>query len=389
MNEDAVKALNEENKHRTSHPFWVWESIQEIPGLLDQCLECEVTSQIDKIVNICLKKEINKIYLLGRGSSYFLTLANRFLFEELTSIPTFCQVMNVFESYPPLHKEPHSIAFIHSHSGKSEGDPAIVEKIKQLGIHTVGITDIPGSDLACVVDDCIIGPGGPKVELPATRTFTTAMFRMMQFTVSFAEALGNKEGAKKYQIALQRLPSQLKEFISAYEPDAKNDVNKMKDCSSFLFIGFGPNLATTEEGAMAFSQSACVPSQSYELENFIHGPMQALSKGRGVISIAPKGPLQSRMLRMIAAAKIIGAKTVVLVPKGTEDLPDVDVQISLPEDIPDLLSPIAYMVPLWQMGYYFGLLGRGGHPDRLSMDIPAFKEAFSFLMKKDKWVSKT
>ena len=388
MNEDAVKALNEEEKHRKSHPYWVWESVQMIPDLLGQCLDKKVTDQINKVVKVCIDKKINKIYLLGRGSSYFLTLANRYLFEELTGIPTICGVMNVFESYPPLSEEPHSVAFIHSHSGKSEGDPAIVEMIKKLGIYTVGITDIPGSDLAKAVDDCIIGPGGSKVELPATRTYATAMFRMMQFAVAYSEALGNKTDAKKYRSSLSRLPEQVKRFMSSYEPIAGLNVEKIKNCKSFLFIGFGPNLATADEGAMAFSQSACVPSQSFELENFIHGPMQALTKEMGVISIAPLGHLQDRMLRMTKAAKIIGATTILLAPQSATNLPDADVLISMPDDIPDLISPVAYMVPLWQTGYYFALLGRGGHPDRLSMDIPEFKEAFSYLMKKDKWVSK-
>jgi len=46
------------------------------------------------------------------------------------------------------------------------------------------------------------------------------------------------------------------------------------------------------------------------------------------------------------------------------------------------------MVPLWQTAYHFSSLKRGSHPDRLSMDKPEFKEAFSYLMKKDeKWVS--
>jgi len=53
----------------------------------------------------------------------------------------------------------------------------------------------------------------------------------------------------------------------------------------------------------------------------------------------------------------------------------------------DLISPVVYMVPLWQIGYRLGLFGKGGHPDRLSMDEVEFKKAFSFLMKKDKWVT--
>lgn len=388
MNDDAVKVLSEEDKHRKAHPYWVWESIQMIPALLEQCLQNDVANQIDNVVRKCIERKVNKVYMLGRGSSYFLTLTNRYLFEKLTGIPVVCQVMNVFESYPPIDSEPQSVAFIFSHSGKSEGDPEIVDLIKKLGIYTVGITDIPGSDLAKVVDDCIIGPGGSKVELPATRTYATAMFRMSQLAVAYGEALGNQQSAQKYKEALILLPGQIKELMASYEIQAKDTVDKIKDCTSFLIIGYGPNISTADEAAMAISQSTFLPAQSFELENFIHGPMQALKQGRCVISIAPEGPLQERMLKMTKAAGIIGTTTVLLAPKSTGNVSDADVFIAMPDGIPDLLSPIAYMVPLWQTGYYFGMLGKGGHPDRLSMDKPEFKEAFSFLMKKDKWVTK-
>lgn len=76
-----------------------------------------------------------------------------------------------------------------------------------------------------------------------------------------------------------------------------------------------------------------------------------------------------------------------LAPKGTQ-APAVDYLVELPAGIPDLISAIPYMVPLWQIGYYFGLLGNGTHPDRLSMDKPEFIEAFSYIMKEDKWVTK-
>jgi len=151
-------------------------------------------------------------------------------------------------------------------------------------------------------------------------------------------------------------------------------------------VGFGPNHANAEEAAMALNQSTGIPSESYELENYIHGPMQALTKDAGMIAIAPYGALQNRMFGMITAAKIIGAKTVLLAPEGT-DAPEVDQLVELPANIPDLISPVAYMIPLWQTGYHVGLLGGGAHPDRLSMDKEEFIEAFSYIMKADKWVT--
>jgi len=105
-----------------------------------------------------------------------------------------------------------------------------------------------------------------------------------------------------------------------------------------------------------------------------------------VIAIAPPGMLQERMLRLTMAARVIGAKTVLLAPDGSP-LPEVDAWVEMPRDLPELLTPVLYMVPLWQIGYHFGLLGNGGHPDRLSMDKPEFKEGMSYIMKKDKWVT--
>lgn len=107
----------------------------------------------------------------------------------------------------------------------------------------------------------------------------------------------------------------------------------------------------------------------------------------GVVTFAPDGPLQDRALRAVMAAKKIGATTLVVAPSSIKKIPYADKVITMPEDIPDDLSPIMYMVPMWQMAYELGQLGRGGHPDRLSMDKEEFKAGMNYLMKQDKWVA--
>jgi glucosamine 6-phosphate synthetase-like amidotransferase/phosphosugar isomerase protein len=200
-------------------------------------------------------------------------------------------------------------------------------------------------------------------------------------------ALGNQEAGKKYGEYLQVLPEMIGDFMQTYEPLAKANVTKMEDVTSFFCIGSGPNISTADEGALALSQGAAVPSQSFEVDNFIHGPMQTLTPGMGVLAIAAPGPFQDKIIRVTNASKIIGTKVLLLIPKNVQIDFNADVRIDMPEGIPEFLTPLVYMVPLWQTGYYFALLGRGGHPDRLSMDKPEFIEAFSYLMKKDKWVT--
>jgi glucosamine--fructose-6-phosphate aminotransferase (isomerizing) len=387
MNEDAMKVLGQEKKRRSAHPYWIWESVQMIPDLLDSCFDAGVEEQINHVLDQFQKRKINHIYLLGRGSSYFLTLALRYLFCETTDIPVSCVVTNVFESYPPRNLDQHSAVFIHSTSGKSEGDKQVVEFAQKFGAYVIGVTDIPDSTLAEAVDDVIIGPGGAKVELPATRTFATALMRMTMFILALAKRQGHDEQAQEYQKALVLLPDMLREIMIEIEKNADSYVDVLKTCSAFQVIGFGPNLATADETALALSQCGGIPAMSFEMENFIHGPLQTLTKNMGVVAFAPAGQLQDRMLRTVMAAKTIGAKTIILAPDNCENIPYADILIRLPKNIPDLLSPIVYMVPMWQIAYRLALLGNGGHPDRLAMDKPEFIKAFEYLMNKDKWVA--
>jgi len=387
MNEDSMKTLSDTEKKRAVHPYWIYESVQMIPEMLSQCLGNNVQRQIEKVIDEIQDRKIEKIFLLGRGSSYFATLSLRYIFSAILDIPVSTCVTNLFDTYPPINIDSKTAVFILSTSGKSEGDKQVVQFAKNHRAYTIAVTDIERTILSQSVDDIILGPGGAKVELPATRTYTSALFRMSYFAIMLAKKRGNRAEAEKLEKMLVDIPDLLREFIHKYEKDTPRNVEMLKDCSAFFVVGYGPNIATADEGALALAQCTGVPSSSYEMENFIHGPIQALTKDMGVIGVASGGPLQDRMLRTLMAAKTIGAKTMILAPEGSEDMPYADVKVLISNKIPDLLSPIVYMVPLWQTAYQFALLGKGGHPDRLMMDKPEFKKAFKYLMKKDKWVS--
>lgn len=291
----------EQNKdhYRTQHPFHVWDSLQMIPALIDDCLEGEVQSDIQKIVTDFQARGINKLIMLGRGSSYFAALAVESLFEKLTKIPVSCYVTNVFQEYLYEGCDSNTAVFFISHSGKSEGDLRVVEQVKALGAYTIGVTDIKGSALAEAVDQLLIGPGGSKIELPASRTYATAIYRLQLLAQALADVLKVVDDPDEYKNALLALPEQVKGFMATFETEAPKVVDLLSDRRYQLIIGFGPNWANAGEAAMAFNQSSGIPTLRYEMENYIHGPMQGLTPDAGVIGIAPTAALQNRMFGMM------------------------------------------------------------------------------------------
>ncbi|MBN1265194.1 MAG: SIS domain-containing protein [Anaerolineales bacterium] len=380
MNKDVVKVLKDEKLKRTQHPYWIRDSIQEIPNMLSACRGKELVDAVAKAAAVCTEKKLEAIHLLGRGSSYFLTLAGKPLLQQLTGIPTHASVTNVFSAYEMDGINHRSLVILHSHSGKTEEDLNIMRRAKELGATTMAITDYADSPLAQIADIILVGPGGAKVELPATRSYATTLYLLHSFSIVLAKSLKSNTDTGIYIKAMAALPAQIARMMDAAENICSKAVRQLADSSSYIVIGYGPNFSTADEAALSISQSAAVPAFSFELENFIHGPIQALTPTQTVICIAPEGALQERMLRTLQAARTIGSRTVLLTPEDHTGLPDSDVRIDLPAGIPELISPLTTMVPLWQFAYQLALLGGGSHPDRLAMDRPEFQEAFTYLL---------
>jgi len=364
---------------RDKHPFFIWESITKNPRILAECLDQDVVNQVNRVAEKIIQKNIEHLFLLGTAAGHFASIAEKFAFEKIVEIPTSAFQTSEFKTYPPMNINSNTAAFFHSHSGGTKGDPAVVKMIRDAGGYTVGITDIQESVLAKCVDDVIIGPGGPKPEMPATRTYTSAIFRMLQLAITLGKIKNGGERIQKYQAELSQIPEIVEKITIKDISKLQNFTTVCKECSSLFVIGSGPNYATADESAIGFSQSMGIPAQSFQLENFLHGPIQTLRSNMVVIFIAAPGPLQDRTLLAAKACKIIGSKVILLIPENLKLTDEYDLIIRIPSTVTELFSPVVYIAPLWQLAYQFSLLGKGCHPDYLSMKSPNFKEALALL----------
>ena len=383
MNDDK-KSKEEKFPRRDKHPYYIWDSIMVIPEILRACQGEEVSGQVQQVLKNMEQKKIDNIILLGTESSYFVAITERYAFEKYTGIPTQSFLTTEFSQYPPLTLNNHSAVFFHSHSGSTLGDMEAIDVVRKAGGYSVGVTNIPDSILAKNTDDVIIGPGGAKAALPATRAYTAALFRMMMLVVELGKIRKPNSDLLEFESHLNTLPDVLEKVSQVCAEKSPGIIDQVKDCSAFILVGAGPNHPTVEEGTLSFYQSTGKSAKAYKLENYLHGPMQALQPNMCVILVGAPGPLQPRLLQTAEACQIIGAKVVLLVPEGSDVGFNPDVLLEIPADLPEMLTPLIYITPLWQLAYYYSLLGRSDvHTDRLSMDKPEFKKAFAMVMSGD------
>lgn len=100
------------------------------------------------------------------------------------------------------------------------------------------------------------------------------------------------------------------------------------------------------------------------LHNSKHGPIAVVEKGVPVIFIAPRDKTRRDIIGNIMEMKARGAEIISLCEEGDEEIIELsDDVIEMPKGIPELLTPIPYVVPLQLFAYYMAV-ERGLDPDK-------------------------
>ena len=357
------------------------------PEMLEACLAEPIRGHVEEVADRLAELAPRRAFCAGTGSSNYASIVHASALEKLARLPSSWHTTSELGVYPPVDMGSESVLILTSHSGRTMGDLRVVERARQRGAYTIGVTDIPDSPLAQAVDDTIIGPGGRKTELPATRTYTAAMFRVLQLASSLAKRLDDSDVASTgtatmYDKELRELPHTLHRFLDRFSTQAGSYADTLADVERYFVIGAGPNMSTAFEGALVLLQSTDAGGQAFHVEEMLHGPIQALRPGACVVAVAAPGPLQERIIQCARACHTIGASVLIIAPEDTPGLRDADMHISMPAQIPELLTPMLYIVPFWLIGYQ-SALATDRDPDNLSRNKEAFKSAFRLLMPRD------
>lgn len=368
-----------EMERRHEHPYWLWEAMMGSSKLLKACLDEEGVQQIDRVVDEILHREPKNFFLIGTGSSRFAGMVTVQALKEIAGIHAVSVNTMEFGAYPPLDLGKDSIVIITSHSGNTPGDIPVIKMIRNRGAYSIGITNVKNAPLAKNVEDVILGPDTPVLKLRLTRSYPGNIFRGIQLAIALARRMGREILAEQYERELFKTPAIMEVAINDFAPRAPEVARKLLGKDAYFAIAAGPNMSTAHEAALGFYQGTGIGATPLQVEEFLHGSIQALTSNMAVVFIAAPGPLQGRILLAEEAVRKLGADTVLIAPEGTAGLEKSPFGISMPGIQPELLTPLTYTGPLWLIGYYFSLL-TNRDPDYMEMTDKTHQEVLALLM---------
>ena len=347
---------------KQGYPHFMLKEIHEQPECLRNTLRLQ-DHYLDLMATFL--DRAREVYLVACGTSYHACLAASYMFSKLAFLATYPVVASEFVEQHGKSVNIDSTILAVSQSGETADTLASIHAARQRAATVLGLTNVIGSTLTRVSRVYISQQSGPEIGVAATKTFTSQLSVMAQVALKLAKKRGKVSQDEMDYLAerLDKMPETVDTIIRTQEEKVKQIAKKYKDAKVFFFLGRGISTATAYEGRLKLMEIAYVPAIAFPAGESKHGPISLVEPGFPVVFVCPKDDTRKTLIGNIMEMKARGASIIAVVEEGDEEVKRLaDDFIEVSKGIPDVLSPISYVIPLQLLAYSIAL-ERGYNPD--------------------------
>ncbi|MDQ1280021.1 MAG: hypothetical protein QG670_1283 [Thermoproteota archaeon] len=360
--ESSIITWTVEMAQKQGFPHFMLKEIHEQPKCLEDTLRLQ-QRYIDLLTTFLDRSK--EIYLLACGTSYHSCLAASYMFSNLCNLPTLPVIASEFiEQYGEAVNIDSTILAV-SQSGETADVLHAIEQARFKAATILGLTNAIGSTLTRVSRAYICQQSGPEIGVAASKTFTSQLMVLSQIALRLAKVRGkiSQEKIDYLEEKMKDIPNMVDKIILNQEKKVKGIVEKYKNTKCFYFLGRGINTATAFEGRLKLLEISYIPSIAYPAGESKHGAISLVEKGFPVIFVCPQDGTRKALIGNIMEMKARGASIITIIDENDKEIKALsDEYVDIPSDVPELLSPIPYVVPLQLFAYYMAV-EKGCNPD--------------------------
>ena len=361
--EPTIIEWSSEMAVKQGYPHFMIKEIHEQPATLRNTLRLQ-DDYLDLISTFL--DRASEVFLVACGTSFHACLAASYMFSKLAFLPTYPVYASEFVEQHGKSVNIDSTILAVSQSGETADTLAAVTASQQRAATILGLTNAIGSTLTRVSRVYIGQQSGPEIGVAATKTFTSQLSVMAQLALKLSTKRGKVSQDEMDCLAekLEMLPTTVETIIQTQEQKIKQLAHKYRDAKIFFFLGRGINTATAYEGRLKLMEIAYIPAIAFPAGESKHGPISLIEPGFPVVFICARdGQTHKTLVGNIMEMKARGASIISIVEEGDEEIKALsDDYVEVPKGIPEVLSPIPFVVPLQLLAYYMAV-EQGLNPD--------------------------
>ena len=312
------------------------EEIRHQPEALAKTLQGGLR-QAEKFKRLFAAQPPRLVVLVARGTSDNAALFGRYLLEITTGRPVSLAAPSVATLYQAEMDYRETLVVAISQSGESTDTNMVLERARALGAMTVGITNERASTLAKLAEHVFLVRAGHEKSVAATKTYTGQMMLLYLLAYSL--------GARLRIADMERIP-ELVEGALRLEDEIRELSGRYRFMDHAVVVGRGLNYANAFEFGLKLMETCYVVASRFSSADFQHGPIALVEPDFPVFAFAPPGVTWPSIGETMGQLCRLRAEVVAITDPGNREVGSRATRvIRLPRRIPEVLTPIPYIVP--------------------------------------------
>ena len=312
------------------------EEIHEQPTALERSL-AGATRVVEAFRKVVARRRPKLVVLVARGTSDNAALFGRYLVEITTGIPVSLAAPSISTLYGASVDYREALVVAISQSGESTDTNVVLERARAQGALTLGISNERSSSLARLAEYVFLVRAGKEKSVAATKTYTGQMLMLYLLAYALGGAIRIRD--------LERLP-ELVELSLRLEPSIRDLSERYRYMHHAVVVGRGLNYANAFEFALKLMETCYVVAERFSSADFLHGPIALVEPSFPVFAFAPPGATWGSIGETLKKLHGLRAEVVVITDPGNREAEGNATRlIRLPRRMPEVLTPIPYVVP--------------------------------------------
>ncbi|HEY7862230.1 MAG TPA: glutamine--fructose-6-phosphate transaminase (isomerizing), partial [Thermoanaerobaculia bacterium] len=273
----------------------------------------------------------DRVLLLACGTSWHSAQIGKFLIEGMARIPVGVDYGSEFRYRRPVLDKRVLVVGI-SQSGETADTVAALAEARRAGAPLLGIVNVPGSQIARMVEGVLATHAGPEIGVASTKAFSTQLVILFLLAAKLRESRGLGKGlTDEERRALLHLPAAIGEALAA-EKTLEELARKYHNARDFLFLGRGLHYPVALEGALKLKEISYIHAEGYPAGEMKHGPIALVDENLPVIVLAPHDGWREKTLSNLREVKSRDGIGIVVTTRADEEIDSLaDETIRVPE----------------------------------------------------------
>lgn len=308
------------------------QEIAEQPEVLERTIAAE-REKVTRIGDHIRQREIDLIVLVARGSSDNAALFGRYLLEVTTGIPVSLSAPSVFTLYNAKMRLKRALVVGVSQSGEGTDINHVLERAKEAGAFTLGITNEADSAMARIADETLLIHAGRERSVAATKTYTGQMLHFYMLASAIGDRRLEYHRIPELAAGALKLAGQVEELVQRYA--------FMENC---VVVGRGMNYGNSYELALKLMETCYVVAERFSSADFFHGPLAIVERRFPVILFGPAGVTKQSNVELLDRLRELHADSL-SITNDAEIGAASSRSLRVPGDMDEFLTPIPFIVP--------------------------------------------